>query len=487
MPMKTKIQVLLLLIFLLSVGLRTYYATQTDNFDLDAYFNYRQILHIKETGQPIHDDALSYGGRELLFLPAFHYLMSFFIIFFPLNFGLKLIPNIFASTIVFVVYLFTYNLTKKRWVSLITALFSVFVPIYFVATMNTISSLSIAIPLIFYALYCFMTSKNKISAIIFCVLSFILPLINAASLILVLVFVLFLFLCKIAKCKIERRSVELILFYTFISFWLILLFFKKAFLIHGPSLIWQNIPKIVLDQYFVNITILEAIFSIGLLPLLAGIYVVYFHFGKQNKKQAHLLLSFSILIFLLLWFKLISPVLGLSLLGIIMIIFAGVFLNNSVAYIKKTKLSKLRLLFIVFFIFVLLLNLVSLTAFFARESPAASETDISAMNFLKTTVDDRSGTVVAPYEYGHMINAIAEKPNIADSSFLLITAPEQRIKDINTIYTTPFEVNAISIMQKYDAEYLYVFNKRPKYIESDCFKMIYDRQIKIYRLECSLK
>ncbi len=98
MQSKQKIYCLLALVFAFSLGVRLYFAFQSPTFTSgDAYFTIRQVEHIRQTGLPIFEDALSYGGRTYIFPPLFHYVLAFFNLFLPITIVGKLIPNIIAS------------------------------------------------------------------------------------------------------------------------------------------------------------------------------------------------------------------------------------------------------------------------------------------------------------------------------------------------------------------------------------------------------
>ena len=64
--------VILVIIFLLTFGARLFFVFQADSFTEEAYFNLRQIEHIKERGLPLYHDDYSYGGRTFFFPPFFH-------------------------------------------------------------------------------------------------------------------------------------------------------------------------------------------------------------------------------------------------------------------------------------------------------------------------------------------------------------------------------------------------------------------------------
>ena len=149
-------------IFLLVLVSRLVFAFQIPHYSGDeAYFNLRQIEHISQNGVPIFDDPLSYGGRQQIFSPVFHYIISFFSLLSNNGLAAKIVPNVLASSLVILAYLISKRLTKNENVSLFTAFISGFVPIFFSQTVNSISTLSLSIPLMFLLIYCFMNINKK--------------------------------------------------------------------------------------------------------------------------------------------------------------------------------------------------------------------------------------------------------------------------------------------------------------------------------------
>jgi len=476
--------VILVLIFLFSAGIRIYFALNSENFTYDAYFNYRQVEHIKETGTPITYDELSYGGREFLFQPVFQYVLAFFTLFMPFELALKIIPNIFASMIVFMVYLITKKITRNQNVSLFTAFLSIFVPIYFISTLNTISSLSLQMPLIFLTLYWFISRTNR-AVYYFAFIAFVLPFISASSTVLVVAFLVYVIFSKIENMGVSRKETEMILFYSFIALWRGMIIFKKAFFAHGPYVIWQNVPAIMLNQYFTQTTVAQAVLGIGILPVIVGAYLGFWFIFKYKNQDVFLLVSFALSLVVLLWLRFITPTLGLSFIGIILIILSGLFFANMQEYLRKTRLPKLMYSLAVGFAILMIFNLVSLSILFAENTATVSKEEIGAMKLLS---EKDKGAVLAPIEMGHLITAVAKQPNVADTDFMLIKDAGQRLDDILKVYSTPFELRAIGIADKYDAKYLYVpQNKNPSYIEDKCFKLIYSEQIKVYEIICGLE
>ena len=149
------------LIFLMALGFRLFFAFQTPNLDYDAYFNLRQVASIQEQGLPFFEDELSFGGRTLHFIPVFPYILGFFSFFLPLLFTLKLIPNIFAASIVIINYLIAKRITKDENSSLFCAFISAFIPLFIAETFNSVSVYTLVIPLTFLSLYFLMASEKK--------------------------------------------------------------------------------------------------------------------------------------------------------------------------------------------------------------------------------------------------------------------------------------------------------------------------------------
>src|SRR3989344_5255894 len=102
---------MLIFIFIITLGARLYLAYGTPYFSAgEAYFQLRQVEHIKSTGFPLYHDPLSYGGRTFVFLPLFQYVLAFFSLFMPLAAAAKIIPNLLASSMVIIAFLITRKL-----------------------------------------------------------------------------------------------------------------------------------------------------------------------------------------------------------------------------------------------------------------------------------------------------------------------------------------------------------------------------------------
>ena len=78
-----------------------------------------------------------------------------------------------------------------------------------------------------------------------------------------------------------------------------------------------------------------------------------------------------------------------------------------------------------------------------------------------------------------------------DSNFLLIEDINDRVKDVKTIFTSPLSAKAIELTDFYDIDYIFIDSARKeysitdlKYSDSECVRLIYDKEIKIYEVLC---
>lgn len=488
---------ILLVIFLLALGFRLYFAFQTPYFDYDAYFNLRQIDHITETGTPIFQDSLSYGGRTNLFMPTFNYLLAFFNLFLPLVIVAKIIPNILAASLIFIIYLITKKLTNNQNIALLTSFFSAFLPLFITQTFNTVSAYSLTIPLMFLGIYFLMNIEKKKFTYYFITLIFILSLIHSSALLLVAGLLTYLVLTKIEKVKQERKETELILFATFLTIWIQFLVFKNAFLSHGLAIIWQNVPSQLLSSYFTPIDTLGALLKIGLLPLVCGIYIIYRYLFQNKNKEIYLITSFIISTTVLLWFKLISPALCLTIIGILLTILFAQFYTISNTYFKKTKASSYRKYLTASFIIIFLLTSVVPSFYFTDEEikNTPDQETIMVLDWLRENTPQNT-TILATPKQGYIINTVANRKNVIDINFLLTKNPSQRLTDVQTIYKTYYKTEAVTLLNKYNVDYILISPQLEKefdittirYIEDEnCFKPIFQNNVSLYQSLCKVQ
>ncbi len=483
--------ILVLTIFLITFFSRTLIAFQSDKFSYEAYFSIRQIDNIGSEGVPLFNDELSYGGRTHLFPPVFYYLVSFFD-FLGINNASKIIPNLLSSLLVIVAYLICFHITRHRTISLFGSFFSGFIPIFFDTT-NDVSVYSLVLLLTFFVLYFLMKVKNRLHLNLALLFLFVIVLSHASVFLLIIGLLLFLLLLKIESLEINSKEQEIILFVTFFAMWFNFIIYKKAFLTHGPFVIWQNLPLQMLTNYFFDLKLLQSIYYLGIIPVVLGMYAIYQVFFKVKKKSVFLLIGLFLSSLLLLWLKLIEFKVGLIFLGVILSLLSAYSIKLIYSYLNKTKAPKSAnwFLFAVFVLFLLTSVVPSFNLAYSSLKNIPSDAEIEALRWLKqNTVSD--SVVVARVDEGYLINYFAERKNVLDNDFLLVNDAQLRYDNVQSVFSLRLKTEAIRKLSTYDVDYIYFSGnfgdeKKLYYTDEDCFDLVYDEVVKIYWLKCRLE
>ena len=480
---------ILILIFLVVLFARLYFSFQTSYLDNSGYLVKRYSENILETGKPLLYDQLSYNGREVLYSPLWHYILSIFRIVFG-DLALKLIPALFSSLLVVVVYLLSKRIVDNNELALFIALMSGFIPAFFINTLISASIYSLAVPIMFYLIYLFMDlDKEKVGR--FVAFSFFLSLLHPVSILFSLGLLAYYLLSSSENMKIERIKGEAMVFNLISTFFLQFLIYKKAFLEYGFSVIWHNVPSQILGSYF-DFDIFGMLYTTGALTLifcLAGIVL-----GIAKKKDKILLVSGLVLATLiLLWLRLLEPRIGLMFLSVALVVASAFTLNIFLSYLGKTKLPYHRLSFVMIVLGLIILSLAVpsfvLASKHVKESvPSAYE--ILVLEWIKeNSLPDV--TIVAPLGKGHIITDVAEKRTVLDDNFLLAPRTSERYSDVEKLYSTKSEVEALEIIAKYNIDYVFIPIEtelkygKIKWIDDEyCFKGIFFGTPKVYQVSC---
>ncbi|MBU0667202.1 MAG: glycosyltransferase family 39 protein [Nanoarchaeota archaeon] len=484
--------IFLLAIFLFALFLRLFFAFQSPEFSYDSYFVLRQVEHIKETGRPIFSDSLSFGGRVFIFPPLFYYILSLFSFVFSVEYVVKILPNVFYSLSIFAVYLLSFHITKKRVISLLAAFSSAFIPIYFL-NLNNVSVYSLVLPLFLFIIYCVLKSEDKNYLNLSLFLLILLVLTHSSSFFLIFGFLLFLFFLKVEGLVIEDREIEIILFSTFLIFWFNFVLFKQALFVHGPFVIWQNIPLQILKNFFSEFNILEVIYYLGFIPLIFGFYAVFHVFSQIKKKSVFMIVGFVTSSLILLWLKLIRFRLGLIFLGVMLVLLAAYSWKLFYSYLRKTKVPKNANVFliIVFILFIISSFIPAISLANNSSKLVPSDEEINALLWIEENTP-KDAVILSRPEEGHLITYFAKRKNVLDSNYLLITDANQRFMDVNMIYKVRFKIEVVRKLNKYDVDYIYFSSKfgpetKLFYADSsDCFTLVYNSSIKVYEVHCEI-
>ncbi|MFH1053385.1 MAG: glycosyltransferase family 39 protein [Candidatus Woesearchaeota archaeon] len=490
---------ILFAVFLIVLSMRLYFAFQTDNFSSDeAYFTLRQVENIKSTGLPLIKDDLSFSGRTYIVLPVYYYILAGFNLVLPIGFVGKVIPNILASLLIFVIYLITERITRSRKAALMTAVLSGFVPIFFSKTINTISPYSLVIPLSFLLIYFFISLNEKRRFIYFVITFVILLLMHPSLIIIVLGLMTFLFFVRIEKLKQSRQELEVILFTFLVSIWFYIIIFKDIFLFHGPRFLWQNVPEKLYSQYFSNISFLTIINQISLFSFIFGIYIIYRFVIREKKRELYIFISLAIPLLILITLKFITINMGIMFLSIVMLILFGYFFKILIHFFEKTKFERYKKLGISLFYIAALLTMIIPSLIYAKGEINNSfrDNEIKVLEWIRDNTAEDSVIVSFPGQ-GNLITSVTKRKNVIDTDFLMIPQIDQRYDDINKIYTTNSVIEAIHLLSKYNAKYIYFSTDRLiknfgineiKYLDDKCFVPIFGKdKVLVYELRCEVR
>ncbi len=482
----------LLLIFFLTLALRLYFAFQVPNLTHDSYFHLRQVEHITQTGMPLFNDGLSYGGRELAFLPFFHYFAAFFALIFPLEIVAKILPNFLWSTLPLIIYFLAEKISKNQTASLFSALIAAFLPITF--TPNAFRVEALMFPLIFLAIYYFLSLEEKRHLFAYVLLFLLLSLTNSATFLVVIGLGIYIILSAVEGKKITQAEMELILFSFFFFVWTQFLFFKDIFAQEGLAFVWQNVPSAIISQYFPQVSLIEAVILVNVIPFVAGIFVVYRSLFKAPEKKTFLFISFAISTAVFAWLRLIQFRTALAFFGLILAVLFALFYEDAVKYFSQTKAYSYQKYFPYFVFILLLITMVPPAVNAALTQNTPTDEEIRAFRWIQENTPKNAG-IVALLEEGNLVTYFSQKRNMMDAQFGLIHDVDRRFTGLSAFFTSSFQTEVLDIAEKYQMGYLvFSMHARNKYqlknvpsYSKECFQRTYHNETIIYKISCSLQ
>ncbi len=490
---KYRYEVLLFVVFLFALAFRLYFVFQTPYFSDDtAYLTLREVDHIKSTGLPMFYDDLSYGGKPSIHLPLYPYIMALFS-FVP--YGLKVVPAIFISSLVFIVYLLALKFTNDKFTALVAALMSSFIPVLVSSTLNNISIFSLVIPLVALMFYSFVNIRSKPYFYLFLVLSFVVPLLHPIAVFVALSFIIFYVLVLAENLELNHLSKEALVFSVFLALIVEFLFFKRAFLSLGFRFMWQNTPSDMLASYFKDLNLIEVILQLGVVPLVFGILGFIIGFFREKNIGFFLSLSAAFSALILLSFKFVNFSVGLMFLGFTLVVASSLIILRFFEYLKITKFSRFDNVFKILLVLLVLFTL-TFPSFINAQQVISNTLTKDEYLVLQSVKDgaENDATVLSLFSEGHYITSICERKDVMDSDFLGAPFVNTRYSDVQEIYTSVSEVKALQLLEKYDIDYIY-FSPRAKkfynvqnlsYVEDEKCFVEYRKagEVSLYKVRC---
>ncbi|MBI5390699.1 glycosyltransferase family 39 protein [Candidatus Woesearchaeota archaeon] len=497
MKRSTELILLFALFAIVCVG-RLLLAFSTPSFSSDdSYFLLRDLTYLHQHLLPSFYDPLSYGGRSYLFSPVFSYLLLPFSFLMSPELVGKIVPQIFAASLLFPVYALVMVLTKNHPAAFLSALLAELHPLYLKLTLNTLSPYALLVPLTFWYIYFFVTlQKDNWQLYLFLVLIFILTRLHFSAILLLIAFFFYLLLTKLENIEVRREEIEVMVFTSLIMLWFQFLIYKKAFLVHSYRIIWQNIPSQILSRYFVGFHALNVILQIGIFPFLFGVYAVYRYLLRSKSKNVYLLSSLAFAVLFLLITKMIELDIGLLYLGMVLIIMLGISWKHVLLFLDKSIFVRHKV-----WISILLASLILLasippmiTAATQTLQRAPSAENLAAYQWAAVHLPENVTLLTLPEE-GNYVTYFAQRKNVMDTQFLFIDNIDQRYEDVITMYTTAHKIRAITLLEKYHVDYILYsptakqrfLREQPRYIDDPgCFELVYNQTTKIWKSKCRI-
>lgn len=492
--MKKKEVVFVIMLFLAVLGLRLYFAFQSPHFSYDSYFHLRIIEQIAENGHLLTSDSLSYGGRTIIVLPLFYYILGLLGWVFPLPLVTKVVPHVFLSLLPVIIFFIVRKITTQIGAAFFSAVISAFVPVLFADTLYSLSPTMLVLPFVFLTLFLFLHIDEKSSVVFFVILVTALSLLHPSSALLITGLIGYLVVSRLEKFRLEKTELELIFFTTFVFLWLLFIFYKRAFLFHGLTLIQQNIPIEIVSRYFTHISFTSALVQIGIIPLVGGIFTIYKYLFNMKNKPLYMYISLGISVTILLWFRLLQPTLGFVYLSVCLCILSGPAYVSVVRYFRKTRISSLSPFFIGIIWLLIVPIMMVPTIYLSEQKEGISAPVFDALLWLRENTSADSVVLGAPHE-GHAIAAIAGRKNVMDDYFLLIGDADERLVDVKRAFITPFATEAAKIFEKYDVDYVLVSRDTRAvysisslaYKDEECIREVYNKDgTTIFHTRCRI-
>lgn len=486
------------LIALAVLTLRLLFAFSTPEFAVDqSYAHLRQAQVIKDTGFPISEDTLSFGGSGSLFPPGIDYLIAGLGFITGIPISAKILQNLFAFALILIVFAYAWTATRHVRASVLAALAAGFIPILWHDVVSVSSNL-LGVTLGFFLLLCFLRVKERFWRRSFLICLVLLSLASPIAGIFILGLLVYLLLASLADVPRPKGEGEIIFFSFLFVLWLSFVLFKKVFVTHGLGILWQNIPPDILATYFTQISVPDAVVAVGVIPFIAGIYIIYRHIFKERMREVYIIMGIALATGGLVWARLIRPDLGLMILGISLVILFAFAVQQLFSYFDRTKFFRYASQTATVLVFLVLLLSAPLALSSARTAVGQSLTlsERDALLWIDSNTEN-TAVIAATLDEGHAITALANRANIADTNFLLKTDAAERLGDINTIITSPFESEIVPLLQRYDSDYILWTDRArtlsgkdiPSFeMDEDCFPVAFSSDsVKVYSVACELE
>jgi hypothetical protein len=368
-------------------------------------------------------------------------------------------------------------------------MFAGFVPIIFAKTVNNYSSAGISIFIYLLSLYYFVKSMNNTKFIRHFIISLIILIfVTPVSVILIASFLIYFILLKAEKIKIRLSEVEIFLFSLILGGWIYIIIYKKAILQKG--LLFFLHPTLNSSGGFIS---LSTISMIGIIPILLGIFGVYFNIVKKGSRQIVFISSFVITTIVFVVFELINIDFALSLVAIGLIICSGIALKEGNAYFEKSKVKKFYTIILVagFIIFIVTSVIPSITSSIINTHDSPTIQDKEAFEWVKTNTKEDS-MLISNVDETYAVSYFTKRDNVLKKYNI---KNEQKLEEVKDFYSITLSTEAIRTLSRYDVDYVILTKStiekiNPKILdkfEVDCFSKEFNNSAIVYKKLCTIE
>ncbi len=487
---------LLVLVLLFVLLIKIYFVMQTPLPAYDSYYGIRQVEHVHTTGLPFIVDTLSYQGRITYDGILFYTLVAGIAVFIPTIILFKYASIVLSLLVLFLVYKITVRLVKHRWIALLTTILAALSPSLFTAHLNTLLPTSFFAVLYLLLILFFFKSNKKKYISWFVITLVVATLISPLIIVFIVGFAFYFLLLKLESLSIRRREFELLLFSSIFVIWFYILLYKPLFLQYGAKIIWKTMPKELVVQTFQGLTLPLAISLIGVLPLLLGMYAIYFAlFVKRSKLQLFLTaMAFSFGV--ITWFGFLPLTEGLFYTTLTFILLSAPTLVKLNLFADKTILPKARAILLLIFFLLVFLNFSPTIIYkntLAEQAPTLDEASVfTALS--KQLPND--AVVLGSIQEGFLITDLMKRKNFYDENFILAPHAQQRYDDAKKIYLSQSQTTILSTLQEYGITHILITpltlaaypDATKTFTDNNCFLPVYQwNNITAYKVTCHLK
>ncbi|MBR9700589.1 hypothetical protein GOV11_01865 [Candidatus Woesearchaeota archaeon] len=423
----------------------------TESLSYDSYLVLRSVNSIHETGSHLAEDSLSVLSPARVRTPVFDYILAALTLITPAMY--KILPNLFMVLLLIPVYFLARQITKSPAASLISVVLAGTGEFIFSSYLNTPSATPLAAILLLAIIAMLGDPAKYLEWII--ALTLLLTFLHPLIFLVVLSLLVIILLLKLEGFGMDSRINELFFFTLLIAIWFYVLIYKNALFADGLRLIWQNLPVQYAASRFESVTLLSALYGMGVITFLFGILGAYHVLFESRMKASFGVVGASFAIGVAMLLRLVEFRIGMLLLTALLSILAGYGLLVSTRYLRKTKLPWAVYPFGIFvvFLFVFTALLPALSAANNQIMQAPSADDVTAFRALKSMVP-QNAVVLTTVREAWAVQYFSQRRTLADADFLLVSNADELVSDTHAVYTGRFTTGVVDKSEKWEFSHI---------------------------------